>query len=349
MALHLITGYAGQEHITSADQGTYNIATYGDGNFVLNRGNKFAQTILSNNSISIKDGEAMIQGRYIKMASGTTESITIENGSTGKNRNDLICIRYNKSAVDSTEGASFVVIKGTEATGTATDPTYNTGKITDGDATVTDFPLYRVKLNGINIDTVETLFTVKISMLEYMATYQLQPATATTLGGVKVGNGLSINSGTLSVKQASSSEFGGVKIGAESTNLKASSDGTLAVTKLYDFVNNGATYSALSLKENVSIPIGISYVQLKITDASTISKFENNNTVIEGGHVHIGYATTGASFATICGIQHKNIITESDGTKVLLLICAVYNKFDSTFTASVVYLNYMWFKKMTDI
>lgn len=188
MALHLVTGYAGREHITSADQGAYNMATYGAGNFVLERGRKFAATVVSNNSVSIADGEAMMQGRYIKMPSGTSEELVIDNGSQGKSRNDLICIRYEKNASDSVESTSLVVIKGTEATGTATDPTYNNGTITDGNDTIADFPLYRVKLNGINIETVTELFDVKTSMVDYMDNYQLPQAGETILGGIKLMN-----------------------------------------------------------------------------------------------------------------------------------------------------------------
>lgn len=210
MALHLITGYAGQEHITSADQGAYNIATYGGGNFVFDgRGRKFAQTVLSNNSVSIADGEAMMQGRYIKMAAGTSEEVTIKNGTTGNNRNDLICIRYEKSSVDATESANLVVIKGTPTTGTATDPEYNSGSITDGDDTIADFPLYRVKLNGINIETVQKMFTVKVSMATYMDNYQLPIASSSTLGGVKVGSGITkTGDGTISVYKTSSATNG---------------------------------------------------------------------------------------------------------------------------------------------
>lgn len=201
MALHLITGYAGREHITSQDQGAYNEATFGAGEFVLERGNKFAHQVLTNNSVRISDGEAMMQGRFIRMAAGTTEEISIDNGSQGKYRNDLICIKYSKDASSSVEKAEFVVIKGAETTGTPADPTYQSGDITDGTATVNHMPLYRVRLNGINIESVTPLFEVKISMVEYMDNYELLPATADRLGGVKVGAGLNINAqGVLSAK-----------------------------------------------------------------------------------------------------------------------------------------------------
>lgn len=189
MALHLITGHKGSAHITSADQGAYNMATFGDGNIVFKRGRQFEATTKSNNAVNIADGEAMIQGRFIKMPIGTTEDVTITNGTQGKYRSDLICIRYE--SVSGIESAKLVVIKGAENNSNpAPDPSYNTGSITDGTATVTDFPLYRVRLNGISLGTPEKLFTAKDSMADYMAHYQMTPAKKDKLGAIKIGNGL---------------------------------------------------------------------------------------------------------------------------------------------------------------
>lgn len=202
MALHLITGYAGEEHITSADQGAYNMGTYGEGEFVLDRGNKFGATVVSNNSITIADGEAMMQGRYIRLAAGTTASVAIDNGSQGMNRKDLICLRYEKNSGTGVESVSFVVKKGTASSSTPSDPSYTTGTITDGTDLVNEMPLYRVNLSGLNISSLDSLFSVKTSMVEYMANYQLPTATASVKGGVKVGDGLQIASEILSVKKA---------------------------------------------------------------------------------------------------------------------------------------------------
>ena len=215
MALHLVTGSAGEAHITSADQGAYNMATYGGGEFVLDRGNKFVTTLVSNNAITVADGEAMMQGRYIRMTPGTSETVAIDNGSSGMKRNDLICLRYEKDDSTGYEAASFSVVKGTPSSGTPTDPTYTQGNITDGDALVNEMPLYRVYINGLNVETITPLFSVKISMVEYIDEYQLPVATANGLGGVKIGSNISIaDDGKISVKSASDTQLGIVKIGA---------------------------------------------------------------------------------------------------------------------------------------
>lgn len=185
MALHLITGYAGVEHVTSADQGAYNMGTFGEGEFVLDRGSKFAATIASNNSITIANGEALMQGRFIKLPVGTTESVAIDNGTSGMKRKDLIVLRYTKNASTGVETVAFAVKKGTPVAGEPFDPSVTTGNITDGNDLVNEMKLYRVNLNGINIASLDTLFSVKPTMVEYMDEYQLPVATSSVLGGVK--------------------------------------------------------------------------------------------------------------------------------------------------------------------
>lgn len=261
MGLHLITGYAGYEHITSNDQGAYNAATFGDGEFVLNRGNKFNATIISNNSVSIADGEAMVQGRFIKMASGTSEEVTIENGTQGMYRNDLICIRYTRNSGTNVEGAELVVLKGTESSSSASDPSHTTGNITDGTDTMTEFPLYRVSLNGINIASVTSLFSVKTSMVDYMDNYQTPNATKSSYGVVKIGDGLNVNNGVVSnaysLPTASATQLGGVKIGN-------------GITLTNGVISLGLTYVELEYELRQAITIGASqtycpYMYLKNT------------------------------------------------------------------------------------
>lgn len=289
MALHLITGYAGQEHITSADQGAYNIATFGNGNFVLDRGRKFAYSVLSNNSISIADGEAMMQGRYSKMPSGTSEEVVIENGTQGKYRNDLICIRYEKSAADATESTSFVVLKGTETTSTPSDPSYITGNITDGTDTKLDFPLYRVYLNGINIDTVTPLFSVKESMVKYMDEYQMPNATTSSKGAVQIGDNINVNNGVISLPTATSTQKGGVKIGS---GISVDANGTISAQQYSLPTASASTKGGVKVGSGLQISNDVlkiandlfytASVTITLTSAETIGakQFKTFNTAV---------------------------------------------------------------------
>ena len=162
MSVHLITGQGTTDHITSSDAGSLHAGIVGTGRYVLNRGNKFTYEVVSNNLVKVKDGDLLNQGRHMNIAVNDYEECTIENGLQSVKRNDLIVIRYEKNTETEIETASVVVIKGTSGD-TAVDPAYTTGNILGGDP-VDDFPLYRVRLNGINIEGIDTMFAVQKSI-----------------------------------------------------------------------------------------------------------------------------------------------------------------------------------------
>ena len=163
MGLHLITGYAGAEHITSADQGSYNAAMMGNGQFVMERGNQFAASIISNNVIRVLDGDLMMQGRHVRMNENTYEELTFDNGAQGYKRNDLIVARYTKDSTTDKEACNLVVIKGAPSETTAVDPAHVTGNILTEHALQNDMPLFRVPFDGLNIQPLVQLFNTVVT------------------------------------------------------------------------------------------------------------------------------------------------------------------------------------------
>lgn len=155
--LHLITGYAGAEHITSADAGSFNTAMFGGGQYILDRGSKLAISVISNNQVRIADGDMLLHGRHIRLNENAYVDLTIENGEQGMLRNDLIVCRYTKDSGTGVEQANLVVIKGASAASNPADPAHNEGNVVNGDMTV-DFPLYRIPLDGLNVGTPVALF-----------------------------------------------------------------------------------------------------------------------------------------------------------------------------------------------
>lgn len=158
--LHLVTGYAGEAHVTAADDGSFNTAIFGTGQYVLDIGNKFAASVVSNNKITIADGDLLMQGRHVRLAEGTTVDLTITNGTQGKKRNDLIVARYTKDAVSGVEQVNLVVIQGTAVDSDPVDPAYTSGDIINDHDLLNDMPLYRVPLDGLNVGTPVALFSV---------------------------------------------------------------------------------------------------------------------------------------------------------------------------------------------
>lgn len=152
--MRIVTGYRATPHISSNDVQGFNQGVVGTGSYVFNVGTKFAANLTDVNTVTISDGEAIMQGVHFRIEPGESETVNIANGSTGYNRIDLICARYEKDSVTGIESVELVVIQGEATESTATAPSYNTGSILDG-ATIVDFPLYRVSLSGLTPSIVK--------------------------------------------------------------------------------------------------------------------------------------------------------------------------------------------------
>lgn len=158
MSEYIVTGRTGQNHVTSADHGAMNASFAGSGRYVADGiGDSLSAEVVTNNLVRIHSGEVFNQGRHMRVEANTYVDCTIENGSQSKLRYDLIVFRYTKNADTGVENGEIVVIKGTAGT-SATDPSYTTGNILAG-ALQDDMPLYRVKIDGINIVGLDKLFS----------------------------------------------------------------------------------------------------------------------------------------------------------------------------------------------
>lgn len=155
MAIELVTGHTGTAHVSSADAGALHAGIVGTGRYVLATANRMAATMESANTITIATGDALFDGRHVRITSA--ESATIDSGAQGMRRNDVVGILYQTDG--DVESATIAVYKGTPTSGTPTDPTLPTGNILEG-ATTAFMPLYRVSLNGINASTPVAMFTI---------------------------------------------------------------------------------------------------------------------------------------------------------------------------------------------
>lgn len=158
--IRLVTGYAGEAHVTAADAGSLYAALAGAGQYVLKSGNQLAASALTSNTIRVLDGDILMQGRHARIEPGVTVDLTIENGASGYYRHDLIVARYQKDASTGVESVTLVVIKGEANTTAGADPAYTSGDILGGNAMKNDMPLYRIALNGLNVEEITPLFTV---------------------------------------------------------------------------------------------------------------------------------------------------------------------------------------------
>lgn len=145
MAFEIVDGMTGTKHISSDDLSALNVATIGKADCVLKYGDDFALTMQSANSATLGTGVGMVGGKRFWNQAAT--SLTVQSGTQGQKRNDLIVARYAKTSAG-IESITPVVIKGTPTTGTAADP----------EVTANDLKLWRVPLDGISVGEPVKLF-----------------------------------------------------------------------------------------------------------------------------------------------------------------------------------------------
>lgn len=156
MTIECVDGQMATPHITGAQKGAMHAGVVGDGCYVLATGNKCKATQNSATSVTIGTGDLFIHGRHHQITAA--ETVTIQSGTQGQKRNDLICAVYHRDA-KGIEQPTVTVLKGTPTTGTPADPTVPAGNVLNGDA-VDYFPLYRVSLNGTTASAPAQLFKV---------------------------------------------------------------------------------------------------------------------------------------------------------------------------------------------
>lgn len=157
--VHLITGYAGKEHITSSDQASFNASVFGEGNYVFNKGNKLKATPETATSVTISDGDLILDGRHIRITD--TETVEFDSGIDCLKRIDLITVRYTQDLNTGVESAEIKVIKGVPSTNPAVPETSDR-----------DFVLYSVTFNGFVLESIEQKFEIIMSNVDLFRNLQ---------------------------------------------------------------------------------------------------------------------------------------------------------------------------------
>lgn len=175
--MDIVTGHVGSAHVTSWQDRDLNQGIFGPDTYILNVGSKMAASIITNNEIRIADGTLVMQGCQGVIQKGTYDTISIDNGTQGLKRNDLICAQYTKSA--GVESMSLVVIKGTAAS-TPVDPSYTSGDIQNGDTPV-QVPIYRAVLDGLTLTSVDAMVDTQGSVSDVSGDLATLSSTVGTL------------------------------------------------------------------------------------------------------------------------------------------------------------------------
>ena len=117
--------------------------------------NDLTCTKISDNSVQLASGVYSLKGFMMHVEAGTAISLTVDSGTAGKNRNDLLVAELVKNGGGTDiDTLQFKIVKGTSTSGTAVDPTL-TQQYVNATGTTRQEALYRIKLAGVTLGPIE--------------------------------------------------------------------------------------------------------------------------------------------------------------------------------------------------
>lgn len=159
--MKIVTGYTGENHVTSNDDRGLHAGIIGDGCYVLEVGDRFYCEQDANNKLIVGSGELVINGTHAR--NETQEVVTVPNGTIGMMRRDVLSARYTRTG--QVESVDLIVLSGEPDINNPQLPTMYLSpyhSVLEG-STIVDFPLWEIVLDGVNIvnivDMVQNLIT----------------------------------------------------------------------------------------------------------------------------------------------------------------------------------------------
>lgn len=146
-----------EAHVFAEDHAAMYKCIIGDGNILFPYGDRFAVTITGSNQIRVGSGLLAIQGHIGTIPANDSESFTLQNGSSGIVRSDLLVATFKTSGVHGTDEFFLEVL--TNTTNCAN------GNLDSGSFKV-QMPIAKIKMNGLAISEVTMLQTETVSIPE---------------------------------------------------------------------------------------------------------------------------------------------------------------------------------------
>ena len=161
--MKIVTGKTGTPHVTSRQFRGMMEGIIGQDSYIITHGENLEPELVTNNKLKIKSGMMCHHGNISTVEIGTYDEVTIQNGTQGMKRIDLIVNRYSKVEGTGIEENNWVVIQGTPAAEDPVAPAYTEGNLQEGDL-VDDCPVFEAHLDGINVTEIVKLLDVSKNM-----------------------------------------------------------------------------------------------------------------------------------------------------------------------------------------
>ena len=158
MAFKLING-TGNKSVSAQQDADLFSGIFGNTPVVLPVGERCRAEIRDANTVRIYDGEIISQGRRFNQGYGEYQDYTVDNGSQGTVRYDILGFHFYTDESGNELSEPFVT-KGGGENGSIAENSIREG------ATESYISMYRVKINGLSIESITPLYLVVCTVSE---------------------------------------------------------------------------------------------------------------------------------------------------------------------------------------
>lgn len=153
-AITIYTPDTATPHIYAEDDAQIHRALIGSSGITL-ADNQLACTKVNDNTVRLASGLYSMQGYMLAVQAGTTQDLTIDSGSAGAYRHDLLVADFVRGGGNTADTFVFKIVKGTNATSTAAaaDPAITQDDLRTGGSHRQEI-LYQIIINGTEISSI---------------------------------------------------------------------------------------------------------------------------------------------------------------------------------------------------
>ena len=153
-AITIYTPPAASAHIYAEDEAQHNRARFG-GSGITEADNQLACSKVDNNTVRLASGLYCMQGYMLSVPGGSTEDLTVDSGTSGMFRKDLVIAEFTRGGGEVADTLVFRILKGTPAASdaAAVDPTLTQNDLAAGGTTRQE-ALYRISIGGTTLNTI---------------------------------------------------------------------------------------------------------------------------------------------------------------------------------------------------
>lgn len=157
-AITIYTPSSVAAHIYAEDDAQVHRALIGSSSGITLADDLLACVKVNDNTVRLSPGVYSMQGYLLCVVGGTTADLTVDSGTAGVYRHDLLIAEFIRGGGNTADTFRFRILKGAEASAAAAavDPSLTQNDLCTGGTTRQE-ALYRLVINGATLDSINRI------------------------------------------------------------------------------------------------------------------------------------------------------------------------------------------------